>query len=218
MRTRPLLLAAAAVSVAAVAATAGYRAGHDRGLDAGRAQALDGIAASDLTFARLLGESSGASDRPSLAERCESTGNAMSLPRPECRDFAGPKAQPRSASTTRPVDVLARELGARLIRLADVDGSEPRLIVHVEKATKALAGRGQVSFVRDVNYDGLDDDGKVQVAAGGTVACVLLPASSAYSADVYPGDCDSTNAHRTFSGTGAAYGPKPFPPSYVSTL
>lgn len=149
----------------------------------------------------------------STADRCDQR-NAMSGD-PACADLDVPtRARPPSGLDT-PAMAVARGYAAT-VRVAAIRGNaDTRRFATLMRLRPA---RLTVRMLADANRDGLDDDGLVEVATRGGVACLVFYASPNYPARVVDGRCADAPAP---AGVGYGYGndaPKRFPNSYERTV
>lgn len=212
MKRLPLVAAGAVLVLAAVGAGS-YALGHANGVDAGTkagsAEALRGVTPADMALIRQL-----EGDR-AVSEQVRATANPAPTATAKCGELSGDRMSKSSGctdsvlggATTGPVDV-AGAVPAATAYLAWLDAhpqpNEPLLMTRLLAARAALPAGAVASGITGAAAD--DADGEVQIAMGGALACVIVPAAKVETGQCYGGANENTG--------GGDYGPKRFPPAY----
>lgn len=235
---RPPVAAAAGVLVVCVAVgsyAAGHHAGAADGRRAGARTAMAGLSADDLDLLRGLSAdraAGGASPSPTATPSpslsfpspagtidCE-RGNAM----PKIAQCEDPKVAPGSAlsraPTTQPRGPVAGLAAAPALQAAKAyvrwlqahpTSTTPLAVSRLRTAADAMPPGATLGLLADTDANGSDDDGLVQVAAGGDLSCVRVATLS-----VTPGGCYA-NGNKV-QDLGGYYTPKRFTPGYANQL
>lgn len=194
-------LAVGALGVSGYALARGGSSGQGGGLDAATRET-----------ARLLDAAQHAGGAvEDVATRCDRL-NAMSR-RPECAALDVPRGS-RVVTLPAAGTEVARAWAAAVRNAALRDGTSPRRVARLLALRLDVPAGTLVSGIADVDGDGNDDDGRVELRVGGARACVRLPESASYAAKVSGGGCAAQP-----QASGGGYGdaePKQFPNSYTS--